>query len=58
VVGSAVFGGMYFGLVILLHGGYAPVRQILRFLQDMVPCARKTPAPAAARELVEETPVP
>jgi hypothetical protein len=49
---------MYFGLVILLHGGYAPVRQILRFLQDMVPCARKTPAPAAARELVEETPVP
>jgi PST family polysaccharide transporter len=36
---SALFGMLYVGAVILLHGGLAPLHQVVRLLQDMAPAS-------------------
>ena len=37
VIISILFSTLYVGVVILLHGGYAPVRQVLRLSREMIP---------------------
>jgi O-antigen/teichoic acid export membrane protein len=34
---SSVFSALYLGSVILLHGGFEPLRQVIRLLPDIVP---------------------
>jgi PST family polysaccharide transporter len=43
---SLLFGVLYLGAVILLHGGFGPVYQVGRLLQQMMPGSRVTKAPA------------
>jgi PST family polysaccharide transporter len=40
VTTSLLFGAFYLGAVILLHGGWAPLRQLAGILRDMVPSGR------------------
>jgi hypothetical protein len=37
---SALFGALYLGAVILLHGGFGPLRQVGRLLGEMRPLQR------------------
>jgi PST family polysaccharide transporter len=47
VTNSLLFGALYIGAVVLLHRGYAPLRQVARLFPDMVPWRRfLRPAPA------------
>jgi PST family polysaccharide transporter len=47
VVISATFGALYLGAVILLHGGYAPLRELVRLLRELAPSGRPAgPVPA------------
>jgi hypothetical protein len=43
---SLLFGVLYLGAVILLHGGFGPVYQVGRLLQQMMPGSRAPKAPA------------
>ena len=43
---SALFGILYVGAVILLHGGLAPLHQVVRLLQDMAPSSMFSRRPA------------
>lgn len=47
VVTSLLFGAMYFGAIVLLHGGIAPLRQLVSLLREMDP-RRKSVPPALA----------
>src|SRR5439155_21221048 len=42
---SALFGTLYLGAVVALHGGYAPIDQLVGLLRNMVPWKRAA-APA------------
>ncbi len=53
---SLMFGALYLGVVILLHGGLAPLYQVMRLLREMIPSGRfSRPAPAVAATRVTET---
>jgi PST family polysaccharide transporter len=43
---SLLFGVLYLGAVILLHGGFGPVYQVGRLMQQMMPGSRAPKAPA------------
>jgi O-antigen/teichoic acid export membrane protein/glycosyltransferase involved in cell wall biosynthesis len=45
---SVIFGILYFGVVILLYGGYGPLRQFAGLLRAMAPAGSAKPAPAEA----------
>ena len=54
VVVSFLFGILYVGVVILLHGGYAPIHKVLKLLQEMVPWEWRLSSPVpASRKTVE-----
>ena len=50
VVSSALFVGMYLGLVILLHRGYSPFRQLKSLLRELAPLSESRPLQIATRE--------
>lgn len=59
---SIIFVVLYVGMVILLHGGFGPLQQIARLLQEMTPLRRfsklsPVPAMACASTPNEELPV-
>jgi hypothetical protein len=39
-----MFGVLYLGAVVLLHGGFAPLVQLSRLVREMVPRGRSTKA--------------
>jgi polysaccharide transporter, PST family len=43
---SLVFSALYIGSVILLHGGFEPLRQVVRLLPDIVPWGSSSRRPA------------
>jgi len=43
---SVLFGTLYVGVVIVVHGGLAPLHQIVRLLQDIVPSSMFSRPPA------------
>jgi len=50
VMVSLVFVLLYLGAIVVLHGGFAPLRQMWQLLPDVVPWARpRTSAPAIAQ---------
>ena len=54
VIISFLFSTLYLGVVILLHGGYAPVRQVLRLSQEMVPSQWGLSPPVPATRITVE----
>ena len=60
VISSLLFVVLYLGLVILLHGGYGPVQQLFRLMNEMIPYERlfrrrsapASPLPASSRVAV------
>lgn len=55
LIGSALFSLLYFGMVVLLHGGYTPIRRVLRLMQEMVPWGRSLPSHVLATETMVES---
>jgi O-antigen/teichoic acid export membrane protein len=54
---SSLFTALYTGAVMLLHGGWEPLRQVARLLPDMVPWARfaKLPVPPEAAAVAPQS---
>jgi PST family polysaccharide transporter len=55
VLTSLMFGVLYLAMVILLHGGYAPIRQLLNLLREMIPWGKLRPTATSAEEVQNAT---
>jgi hypothetical protein len=40
MVSSTLFLVLYLGLVVVLHGGYGPVQELIRLMGEMLPVGR------------------
>lgn len=55
LIGCVLFSTLYFGLVVLLHAGFSPIRESLKLLREMVPWGRGVSLPVATAEDAVET---
>jgi len=53
VVVSLMFGALYLASVVLLHGGFAPLRRLVNLVRDTLPGAHVQPAGRTSGETVE-----